>query len=229
MLEYYHLAPVVLTDALFFEYAPTCSQTGTATQRHAAFTIAEQQMIQHLGTFLLPTTVTGTFVFPVPMEPLVLPYSHLISIDRVVAKSLDGCDDCDLTDHSGCGIIRDSVGYIDIRVVSQAAKSLCGSCAGVYYQLEVTATAGLPTGVAANDHGLHMALAKLAEVTLAEMVDPGANEGGPGDPGLSAWSSQGYSETRMPLKTTAMGSGPMANYIARLVRHLRKYRALRFR
>jgi hypothetical protein len=33
----------------------------------------------------------------------------------------------------------------------------------------------------------------------------------------------------MPLKTTAMGSGPMANYIARLVRHLRKYRALRFR
>jgi hypothetical protein len=229
MLEYYHLAPVVLTDNLFFEYAPACSMTGTATQRNAAYTIAEQQMIQHLGTFLLPTTVTGSFLFPVPMKPLILPYTHLISIDRVVAKSLDDCADCDLTDHAGCGIIRDNVGYIDLLVVEHGARSLCGSCAGVYYLAEITVTAGLPTGVAANDHGLHMALAKLAEVTLAEMIDPGANEGGPGDPGLSAWGSQGYSETRMPLAKTPMGSGPMANYIARLVRHLKVKRALRMR
>lgn len=228
MIEYYHLAPVVLTDSMFFEYAPTCSMTGTATQRHAAFTIAEQQMIQHLGTFLLPTSVTGTFLFPVPMKPLIMPYHHLISIDRVVAKSLDDCSDCDLTDHEGCAIIRDNVGYIDLHIVEQGAKSLCGGCAGGYYLAEITLTAGYPTGVAANDHALHMALAKLAEITMAEMIDPGANEGGPGDPGLSGWSSQGYSETRMPLFRNSMGAGPMANYIARLVRHLKVHRALRF-
>lgn len=229
MIEYFHLAPVILTDNLFFEYAAACSQTGTASQRHAAYTIAEQQMIQHLGTFLLPTTITGTYMFPVTPKPLILPYHHLISIDRVMLKSLADCDDCELTDHEGCGIIRDNVGYIDIMAVDSAARAVCGACAGGYYQAEITVTAGLPTGVAANDHGLHMGLAKLAEVTLAEMVDPGANEGGPGDPGLSQWSSQGYSETRMPLQKTPMGSGPMANYIVRLVRHLTVKRALRFR
>ncbi|GAF68706.1 unnamed protein product [marine sediment metagenome] len=72
-----------------------------------------------------------------------------------------------------------------------------------------------------------MGLSKVAEVALNEIIDPGANEGGPGDPGIKAWSSLGYSETREELKSYPFGSGPMANYVARIVRHLKKRRPLR--
>lgn len=228
-VEYYHLSPVILTDALFFEYNPTILVTGSASQRASAYVMAEQEMMQHLETFLIPTTVTGTYMWPLT-NPVRLDHGYVHSIDRIVATSINGLCTCDVTENAACAIIRQGWGIIDVRATSYAVGAGCGSCQGYggYYQALITYTAGLPTGVAANDKSLQMGLAKIAQIHLNEICDPGANEGGIGDPGLQSWSALGSSETRMELKVYPFGSGAIANYVARLVKHLVKIRPLRF-
>lgn len=227
-VEYYHLAPVILTDTLFFNHEPGCLITGSLLQRQTAFLIAEQQMMRELSTFLLPTTVTGTFMWPFG-ESLVLPHDHLHSIDSVVGLSADqGCS-CELTEYDACAFLRDSLGYIDARLTEAAWIRGCSCAQANLYQIRVAYTAGLPTGVAANDLGLHQGLADAAAIALNEIVDKGSNEGGPGAPGLVSWSADRYSETRVAPKKTAFGETAQGTYIANLVRHLRRFRALRFR
>lgn len=230
-VEYYHLSPVILTDEMFADYNGSCVNSGTAGQRRNAYVIAESRMIEQIGTFLLPTTVTGTFIWPTIYHPIVLPHSFLISIDALVAKSRDGSCTCNLIDNAGCGVIRNGVGYIDFQATSLAASAYCG-CGGRgwFYQAEVTYTAGLPTGTAANDTRLHNALAVVAYEALTQMVEPGLGAGGPGNPGVMGFSTMGYSETfnKESLEKTKLGNSALANYAASLVSHYRKKRALRF-
>ena len=228
-VDYYHVAPVILTDDMFFEYNPTIIATGTYTQRRSSYIMAEQQMMQHLQTFLIPTTVTGAYLWPLPAERIRLDHGFVSSIDRIVVTSLDNYCSCDVTENAACALIRSGWGVIDALVISSAVRAGCGSCGahGGYYHALVTYTAGYPTGTSSQDVSLHMGLSKIAEVALNEIIDPGASEGGPGDPGIKAWSSLGYSETRQELQSYPFGSGPMANYVARIVRHLKKRRPLR--
>jgi len=58
-----------------------------------------------------------------------------------------------------------------------------------------------------------------AELVLQQISDPGAAEGGPGDPGISSWASLKYSEKRIEPKTTPFGVSARANYIMNLVRN----------
>ncbi len=225
-VEFYHLQPVILTDDLFFALQPTCAITGTALQRSTAFTIAEQQMIDEIGTPLLPTVVTGTYMFPLPYEPIVLEFNRVHSIRSVVGLALDDACQCDLSEYEGCGIIRDQYGYIDTRVLSGAVRA-CACGPGNLYQLRVAFEAGLPTGTAANDSGLHLGLAMAAAQVLREISDPGSNEGGPGAPGLKSWAAQGYSESRVDPEKTAFGENALGTFIRGLVEHLRIKRALK--
>lgn len=223
-VEYYHLAPVILTDPLFFEANPSLCETGTSTMRQSAYLIAEQQMMQYLGTFLVPTTVTGTYLWPVPMRPVMLDHTHIKSIDRLVVTSFDDSCDCDVTENDGCANIRDSMhGYIDPRVTSYAVRASCGCGPGDFYQIIATYTAGLPTGTAANDHGLHQALGMLAAMHLQEMLQPGSQES---MQGITSWSADGYSETRGAARYTAFGMSSRAQYVAQLVKHLKPFRVL---
>lgn len=226
-VDYYHTAPVILSDDLFFKYRPDCMVTGSYELRQAAYITAEQQMIQAIGTLLLPTTITGTY-FPA-QGPIVLEYDRVQSIDGLTYLTRDGACNCNLNREAGCAMIRSGYGYIDPVRTQALARQQC-SCAGgnVPYQLEVAYTAGLPTGTAANDTNLHVALAMAAELDLKEMIDPGALEGGPGDPGVQSYSMQGYSESRTKLKNTPFGSSALANHIFNRVSHLRRKRALRF-
>lgn len=227
-VDYFHLSPVILSDDIFFEYNPTLLTTGTASQRESAYIQSEQQMMQHLRTFLTPTTVTGTYLWPRTPTNIRLDHGYMISVDRIKVTSFEGECDCDVIENSACAIIREGWGLIDARVTSHAVRASCAGCGyGPYYQAIVTYTAGLPTGIAANDKGLHHALAKISKINLVEMIDPGGNEGGPGDPGVEQWSSLGYSERRRKLKEYPFGASPEANYAARLVKHLKKIRALR--
>lgn len=233
-VEYFHLAPVILNDAVWAEYAPPCFASGTFAQRHGAFLTAEQQMIQWLNTPLLPTSVTGTYRYPHPYEPTALDFVRVKSIDSIVAHSIDAGCTCDLTDNAACAFVRDGkYGIIDFRVIGGAFVSQCGCQPGLPYDVEVAFTAGLPTGVAATDVTLHMALAHAATLVLNEMADPGANEGGAGDAGVVGWGAQGYSEQRIPptsfagLRKTPFGSSAKANWIADRVEHLRLSRPLR--
>jgi hypothetical protein len=224
-VEFYHLSPVILTDAMFFENVPTCLLTGTNAQRQSAYGIAERQMIQELVTPLLPTQLTGTYMWPF-RHSLALEFCHLQSVDRVRGLALDDACSCDLTAYDGCATIRsDTYGYIDPRIV-YGALNVCGCGPGQIYQVEVVFTAGLPTGVAANDSSLHLGLATAAAQVLREIVDPGSNEGGPGAPGLKSWSADRYSETRVDPKKTPFGQNAIGTFIVGLVRHLRKDRAM---
>ena len=59
-VDYYHVAPVILTDDMFFEYNPNLFTTGTFAQRRASYIMAEQQMMQHLQQLIL--TLQSVFV-----------------------------------------------------------------------------------------------------------------------------------------------------------------------
>lgn len=224
--EHYHLAPVILSDALFFAYVPTCHNTGTFTQRRAAYIMAEQQMMDELGTFLVPTIITGSMMWPDFPRPLLVPYDRIQAIPRVVVTAFKGDDTLETYENAGQGIIRDGRGVIDALVTGyHYSHHAHDSMGGFMYQAIVTIQAGLPTGVSAVDTGLHMGLALAAEVALNEIVDPGSNEGGPGDPGVKQWGSLGYSETRQDLRRTAFGQTAKANYIQRLISHLKRVRS----
>lgn len=224
--DFYHLSPVILTDALFFELRPDCQVTGTATTRQHAFIWAEQKMVQAIQTPLLPTTMTGTY--SATGNPLVLDFDRVQSIDRVKVLTHSGECDCDLTREDGCALIRGGYGYIDVIRTQSLASNKCGCGDPAQYKWEVVFTAGLPTGTAANDSSLHVALAMAAEIQLKEVHDPGALEGGPGDPGVQSYGSRGYSETRVKLESTPFGTSALANKIFDMVSHLRRKRALRF-
>ena len=55
--------PNILTDAVFIDYG---GHTGSSTssQRTAAYATAEEMAERAIGTFLVPTVVTGTFPWP---------------------------------------------------------------------------------------------------------------------------------------------------------------------
>ena len=233
MQEWVHLSPVILTDALYLSYitGPTGDApvyTGTFVQRQAAYLAAEQAMIREIGAPLLPTAITGTFVYPHMDNRLVLPFKWIRSIEGVTILYGGGTGTCGLQEADGCYRIRDGIGYIDIYCIGNLVNRQCATLPGPY-QARLAYTAGLPTGTAADDTSLHMALSIVAEQFLNEIVDPGANPGGPGAPGVGNFSTQGYSETPLEqsLLMTSFGSSARMNMAKRLIRHLKKKRALR--
>jgi len=224
-VEYYHLAPVILNDVIYTSFGGITG-TSTPNQRIAAYQIAEAQMIRELNTFLLPTTVTGTFLFGGATHRYQLPHHHLISIDAVTILSQESMCNCDISSDSGCAYVTDQkYGYIDVKQLTSTYLG-CGCVIDVPYQARVAYTAGLPTGVAANDSALHLALTIVAEIALLEIVDPKGLEGGPGDMGVQEWVSMGYGEKRFPLRDTVFGNSARANKAWKLVRHLEPYTAL---
>jgi hypothetical protein len=224
-VQYYHLAPVILNDKLYEQYGGRM-ETSTLPQRQAAYQIAEMQMIRELNTFLLPTTVTGTFLFGGAAKRFQLPQHHVISVDAVTILSQKSDCNCEIESEAGCAYIADNTyGYIDVKQLTNAYLG-CGCSIEDPYQARIAYTAGLPTGVAADDASLHMALTIVAEIALLEIVDPAGLEGGPGDQGVQEYVSMGYGEKRMPLRETVFGNSPRANKAWKLVRHLEPYTAL---
>jgi len=227
-VDHAHLSPVILTDSMFFEMLPTLIVTGSSTHRDIAYLLAEQQMMQYLQTFLIPTIITGTYLWERPARSIRLDHCYVHTINRIKVTSFSGECDCDLDENDACAVIRDTWGIIDARVTAYAVRARCGACApGYFYQALVTYSAGLPTGTSSQDKALHLALAKVAEINLIEIIDPGAAEGGPGDPGIESWSSLGYSQKRHQIIIYPWGSSPNANFAGRLVKHLKKIRPLR--
>ncbi len=223
--EWYHLSPVVLTDEIFFSFVDNCFFTGTAAQRQAAYLWAEQKFNEFAGAPILETTITGTFHSPFPTTRFILPETWIRSISSVVAITRENRCNCDLTRRDACGVMIDNqYGYIDMFKLQNVLKQVCGCCGGNAiwpFQLEVVYTSGFATGTIANDTTLHSSLAMAAQINLNEIVDPAANEGGPGDPGIESYSTLGYSEKRRGAKDTPWGWSARANMVAR---NLRKYR-----
>jgi hypothetical protein len=209
MNVYPHNSALILNDSIFVENG---GQTGsfTATQRSNAYRIAEQQATNYLGTFLLPTIVTGTW----GQSPrIVTDYGYVHQVYAVNFLSKNNLQSCTLQSDAGCVFVwEDTYGYLDVSCLINYCN-----CAGLVipYQVQVAYQAGLPTGVA-NQPAVLLALTMAAQISLNEMIFPSQNET-TGDVGVEAFSSLDYSEKRTKLGRTAFGNSAKAQKIAQLL------------
>ncbi len=219
-ITYPYSSPIILTDNDFVTYG---GETGTSTvaQRQAAYLGAEKRVTSFLGTFLLPTTITGTHSID-PVRALKTKYGYVHSLNSVIVRSRKGDDECTLKDTSICAYIRnDGYGIIDPKCVFVHCP-----CAGIgdHYQIQISYTAGLSTGTISQPDYL-MYLVSLADIFLKEIVGDGGNEA-TGDIGVQSFGDLGYSERRFDLRKTTLGSSARSNWIADGLTPLRKVKGL---
>ena len=213
MNVYPHSSPLILTDAMFVEYGGQI-ESSTINQRQNAYRIAEQRVTSYIGTFLLPTIVTGTFPYN-GNQFIATDYGYVHSVKSASVLSLNNLQTCTLQTDSGCVFVYDDTfGYLNFSCVNKQCG--CGSWKQPY-QFQVAYEAGLPTGTA-NQSPIEHALVIMAEISLNEMLYPRMNEGA-GDVRIEAWSGLDYSETRKRHARTALGESPRASYASDLIRH----------
>ena len=211
MITYPYTDPIILTDSILIVYGGQIGDS-TVAQRKNAYLIAEQRATKYIGTFLLPTIVTGTYPYN-SSHFIVTDYGYVSSILSAKVFSTQGSSTCTLASDSGCAyIFEDTFGYLNYSCV----QSVC-NCAQWQspYQFQVAYQAGLPTGTA-NQPGILHALTIVAELALNEIVFPRQNETA-GDRGITEWKSLDYSEKRKGLKRTALGQSARANLAADLI------------
>lgn len=223
----------VLTEQMYEDYGGNFMSTSTIPQRGAAYNIAEQFAIQEIGTFLVPTTLTGTYAWPYDYR-YKLPYDRVQSIGSVVAIYDQGCDCADnALELTGCAWLMDSDnGVIDLKECGDSVNNnsaVCNGCGnrGMPIQFRIAYTVGIPAGQVAATPSAIMGLVTAADLAIEQIVDPSGADGGPGDPSVSNWSDTGESHTRQFLRMTAFGGSPRANYAARMLRPLKFHGALK--
>jgi len=213
---YPYSTPQILTEAVYATYNGW-SGSASPEQLEAAFVMSEENATAELGSYLLPTTTTGTATLPILDQVLVLPYGHVSSVAavRVVAHQYGQCEDVFTAGVSCAYILDEYAGIISLRGLGSICP--CAYQGPPPYRVELVFTSGLPAGKAVSTPNILHALTIAAQLALEQIIDPAAAEGGPGDPGVQAWRSLGYQEQRTPLRDTAFGSSPRANYAARLL------------
>lgn len=207
MNVYPHSSALILTDTIFNLYGGEIGTFSTG-QRNAAYWLAEKQATRYMGTFLLPTIVTGTYAYG---GMVITDYGYVHQILSVNTLSVGG--NCEISSNSGCAWIwNDTFGYVNTACLS--SYSNCGF-GGVPSQVQLAYQAGLPTGTA-NQPDILLALTMAATITLNEMTFPSMNEG-VGDVGITEFTSLDYRETRKPWKNTVFGASAKAAKIASLL------------
>ena len=224
-MEYPYNASFILDDTSFLAYGGLVG-TSTLAQRKAAYYVAEREMTEHIGTFLKPTTVTGTY-FWYTADPLELEYGYVRSINGVILKDAENLLYAyTASDISKYVLLRNwKAGYVDILLTPTGWVH----CNPVFpYTFEVSWNCGLLTGSAVAPDML-MALTMVAQINLNEIVSDGTliNEG-IGDIGVQEFSNQFYHEIRTKLGHSIFGNSAKANKAADLTRHFRAKNALRF-
>lgn len=217
MQQYLYNTPQILTDSIFLLYG---GQTGTSTpsQREVAFTMAEEQMVEYLQSYLTPTVVTGTYLWR-NKNPLELDYGWVISVNRVSINSVDWTNGCEVETVTGCFAIRNAqYGYLDVNYLLK-----CGGCHSIVgfppYNIQVAYETGLATGTYTSARMLQ-ALTLAAQINLNE-IDVSLSNESMADAGIEFFINQRYHEKRMKGITTVFGNSAMAQRVARLVRSLR--------
>ncbi len=233
-LPYLVTGTSVLTEQIFIDYG---GQTGTATnaQVNAALQMGEQFAIQEIRTFLVPTSISGTFAWPAD-DRLLLPHTHIRSVDSLTAIHEAGCDCADdQVEISGCAWILDyQAGIISLRECGGNVRTPSISCNCSYPDAyggrllyQIVYEAGIQAGLVAANSSALMGLVTAADLALEQIVDPQGAEAGPGDASVSSFSDTGYSESRQFLLMTSFGGSPRANYAARMLQPLKYKRALK--
>lgn len=213
MQQYLYNEPQILTDEIFIAYG---GQTGTSTdlQREIAYTLAEEQMVEHLGSYLTPTIVTGTYLWR-GRNPVELDYGWVMGVHSVTIASVNRNNSCQTESMDGCGALRNAkYGLLDVSVYLN-----CGGCGAIVglppYTIEVSYTSGLATGTYTSKAML-MSLTILAQINLNELDVSLSNES-TADVGIEMFINQKYHEKRTKEHKTAFGDSAMARRAARLV------------
>ncbi len=211
---YPYTIPLILTDSIFTAYGGL-AENSQPTQRQAAFLIAEIAASEDLGTFLLPTIVTGTFQYR-QYQPIILDHTYVRQV--YVTWLLDREEDVYYT------ITGTSNLYVSLKNMDRGLVDLdylilnCG--ASLPYSVRMSYQAGLPTGTASRPDVL-LALTTYADIVLHEVLGFG-NESA-GDIGVQKFESQEYREERVKLIRTAFGTSARAQFVSRLLTDLRKH------
>jgi hypothetical protein len=233
-LPYLVTGTSVLTDDIFSAYGGNLDSS-TVIQRNIAYQIAEQFAIEEVGTFLVPTTISGTFAWPIH-DRLNLPHTHVRSVSSLTAIHETSCNCAtDQVELSGCAWVMDyQAGIVSLREcnsVQAGQPSIACGCAyvaqGDPLLYQIVYEAGIEAGRVAANASVLMGLATAADLALEQIIDPEGAEGGAGDPSLSNFSDTGYSATRQFLIMTAFGGSPRANLAARMLAPIKYKRAMR--
>lgn len=222
---------LLLTDEIFASYGgEDLNQPGGVKQ--AAYWIAEEHMARHLGCLLNPLTIIER-VFPTIGGTTELNwgyvnalYSIRITDNNSKVQSITGS----VLSPVGSWALRDPIyGRVD---VTNAIRKFLGWGFEQYTQynalnVDVEYNSGLPTGTAQRPNML-MALTILADICLKEMSSLGLNET-PGDVGVKIFTSNGYTEQRVDLIRTVLGTSARAQYARNLVGNLKLTKAYLFR
>ena len=217
MQQYIYQTPQVLNDDLFILHG---GQTGTssALQREIAYTMAEEQVVEYLHSYLTPTTVTGTFLWR-GHNPLELDYGWLLAVHSVGINSYNFSNGCEIDTTTGCYAVRNAqYGYLDVSYLVN-----CGGCNGIVgyppYNITVSYTSGLATGTYTSPRFIQ-ALTLAAQINLNE-IDVSLSNESTADVGLEFFINQRYHERRVKGYTTVFGNSAMAQRVSRLLRSLR--------
>ena len=211
-----------MNDTIFSQYGGKGTGSFTPEQLQAAYSMAEQQTVAYIGTFLLPTIVTGTFSTSLTTTqriPTDYGYVHRILDVIVNTQKVTQSGGCELLkSQGGAFIYEDTFGYIDIYKLQTVYG--CANTSQFPYQFQVAYEAGLPTGTA----NLPLVLAAMTlatQINLNELYPGivGANEG-VGDVGIQEFESFGYHERRTAhsLVKTAFGGSAMSSKIASMLK-----------
>ena len=214
----------IMSDSVFVAYG---GETGTSTpaMRNASYYMAEESLCSHLGTLLTPTILTGT-LYPYPNGMAVTEWGYVSQIYGLLGT--DNLGNSQMHTDVSYALIDSDNGFFDTRTASILGWSACTPCpCGRMEKQELIYQAGLQTGVSMRPNML-MALTILSDIALKEMSPLGMNEG-VGDIGIKSFSTAGYTESRVDLIRTALGTSARAQYARKLVNNIKLTQALRMR
>jgi hypothetical protein len=210
---YPYSSPIILTEDIFQEYGGVLEST-TPAQRNVAFVVSEQFVTYDIGTFLLPTIITGTYYYDHVHAPVITDYSYVNQV--IMVRFLDTQEriyySVSGTANVYASLRNDTYGIVDIHHVFGDCR--CGTSLQPYpYQVQIVYEAGLPTGTANNPQVL-LALTTVADMVLNQIEGYG-NEAD-GLVGIDEFKNQDYSEKRHMLTERIYGSSARAQFVSRL-------------
>lgn len=216
MQQYPYFSPQILNDDIFLRYG---GQTGTSTiaQRQAAYLLAEEQMTEHLSSFLVPTVITGNVFWTGNLYET--EFGHVNSILLVTIRSTESVFPLVERVYTGSALTRNAeYGYFDIVTPVRPIYP---------YSVSMVYESGLSTGTVTQPSML-AALSLAASINLNEWDASLSNEGS-SDIGIQGFQNQSYREDRVKLGRNAFGTSPAAQRIARLVKKYRTKPAIGLR
>lgn len=219
---YPYSSPIIMTNDIFQAYGGILGAS-TPAQREVAFSVAEEFATDDIGTFLLPTIVTGTYFFQ--DSQIITDYGYVNQV--ILVRFLDTKENIYYsvsgTANVYVSLLDDTRGVVDIHQIFGNCQ--CVSAYHPYpYKVQIVYEAGLPTGTASTPRIL-LALTQASDMVLNQ-IEMFGNEAD-GLVGLDQFKNQDYSEVRHSLKETVFGSSARAQFISNLLSRLRKHRFVR--